>query len=113
MVVAALPPRSSTGRRCRSGGAGAGVAVLCRSWWLQFGFGQPFRVPSWSEEPHIGRQCGRVAPPHATEVAFLGLLRHRTRVDVVQRCLFGVLQAVGIRRADGILVMTVAPCYAQ
>ena len=49
--------------------------------------GQPFRVPSWSEEPHIGRQCGRVAPPHATEVAFFGLLRHRTRVDVVQRCL--------------------------
>ena len=75
---------SSAGRRCRSGGAGAGVAVLCRGWWLQFGFGQPFRVPSWSEEPHIGRQCGRVAPPHVTEVAFFGLLRHRTRVDVVE-----------------------------
>ena len=29
-------------------------------------------------------QCGRVPPPHATEVAFLGLLRHRTRVDVVE-----------------------------
>ena len=28
--------------------------------------------------------CGRVAPPHATEVAFFGLLRHRTRVDVVE-----------------------------
>ena len=28
--------------------------------------------------------CGRVSPPHATYVAFLGALRHRTRVDVVQ-----------------------------
>ena len=34
VAVAALPPRSSTGRRCRSGGAGAGVALLCRGWWL-------------------------------------------------------------------------------
>ena len=42
-------------------------------------------------------------------MAFFGLLRHRTRVDVVQRCLFGVLQADVIRRADGILVMTLAP----
>ena len=94
MAVAALPARSSTGRRCRSGGAGAGVAVLCRGWWLQFGFGQPFRVPSWSEEPHIGRQCGRVAPPHATEVAFFGLLRHRTRVDVVEEIFIGVYRLV-------------------
>ncbi|KAK0143279.1 Ubiquitin carboxyl-terminal hydrolase 2 [Merluccius polli] len=62
VAVAALPPRSSAGRRCRSGGAGVEVAVLCRSWWLQCGFGQPFRVPPWSEEPHIGRQCGRVTP---------------------------------------------------
>ncbi|KAK0144687.1 hypothetical protein N1851_016943 [Merluccius polli] len=50
VAVAALPPRSSAGRRCRSGGAGAGVAVLCRGWWLQCSFGQPFCVPSWSEE---------------------------------------------------------------
>ena len=52
--------------------------------------------------------CGRVAPPHATEVAFLGLLRHRTRVDVVQD-VYWSLQAGVIRRADGTLVMTVAP----
>ena len=62
VAVAALPPHSSTGHRCRSGGAGVEVAVLYRGWWLQCGFGQPFRVPSWSEEPHIGRQCGRVDP---------------------------------------------------
>ena len=64
VAVAALPPRSSAGRRCRSGGAGAEVAVLCRGWWLQCRFGQPFRVLPWSEEPHIGRQCGRVSPHH-------------------------------------------------
>ena len=34
--------------------------------------------------------CGRVPPPHATEVAFFGLLRHRTRVDVVQEMFIGV-----------------------
>ena len=67
VVVAALPPRSSAGCRCRSGGAGAGVVVLCWGWWLQCSFGQPFRVLPWSEEPHIGRQCGRVgSSPHAT-----------------------------------------------
>ena len=38
--------------------------------------------------------CGRVAPPHATEVAFLGLLRHRTRVDVVQEIFIGVYRLV-------------------
>ncbi|KAK0143026.1 hypothetical protein N1851_018850 [Merluccius polli] len=58
VAVAALPPRSSTGRHCRFRRAAVEVAVRYRSWWLQSGFGQPFRVPSWSEEPHIGRQCG-------------------------------------------------------
>ena len=38
--------------------------------------------------------------PHATEVAFLGALRHRTRVDVVQD-VYWEFQAGGIRRADG------------
>ena len=33
--------------------------------------GQPFRVPSWSEEPHIGRQCGRVTPPPRHRSGFL------------------------------------------
>ena len=64
VAVAALPPCSSSGRRCRSGGAGAEVAVLCHGWWLQCSFGQPFLVPHWSEEPNIGRQCGRVSPGH-------------------------------------------------
>ena len=39
--------------------------------------------------------------PHATKyVAFLGALRHRTRVDVSTRCLFE-FQADGICRGDG------------
>ena len=85
VAVAALPPRSSAGRRCRSGGASVEVAVLYRGWWLQCGFGQPFHVPSWSEEPHIGRQCGRVSPHHTPpKWLLLGALRHRTQVDVVQ-----------------------------
>ncbi|KAK0143542.1 hypothetical protein N1851_018378 [Merluccius polli] len=47
--------------------------------------GQPFRVPSWSEEPHVGRQCGRVGPHHTPpKWLSFGALRHRTRVDVVQ-----------------------------
>ncbi|KAK0153108.1 hypothetical protein N1851_005212 [Merluccius polli] len=42
--------------------------------------GQPFRVPSWSEEPHIGRQCGRVRPDHTPpKWLSFGALRHRTR----------------------------------
>ena len=70
VAVAALPPCSSAGRRCRSGGAGAEVAVLCHGWWLQCSFGQPFGVPPWSEEPHIGRQCGRVRPYLLTKIYF-------------------------------------------
>ncbi|KAK0152131.1 hypothetical protein N1851_006496 [Merluccius polli] len=47
--------------------------------------GQPFRVPSWSEEPHVGRQCGRVCPDHTPpKWLSFGALRHRTRVDVIQ-----------------------------
>ncbi|KAK0143322.1 Guanylate cyclase soluble subunit beta-2 [Merluccius polli] len=47
--------------------------------------GQPFRVPSWSEEPHIGRQCGGVSSGHTPpKWLSFGALRHRTRVDVVQ-----------------------------
>ncbi|KAK0141129.1 Alpha-1-macroglobulin [Merluccius polli] len=43
--------------------------------------GQPFRVPSWSEEPHVGRQCGGVRPATRHRSGFLpGALRHRTRV---------------------------------
>ncbi|KAK0136706.1 hypothetical protein N1851_027113 [Merluccius polli] len=55
--------------------------------------GQPFRVPSWSEEPHVGRQCGGVSPATRHRSGFLpGALRHRTRVDGVQ---------VGVREPKG------------
>ena len=53
--------------------------------------------------PTLGASVAGFAPPHATEVAFLGLLRHRTRVDVVQEMFYWSLQA------GGILVMAVAP----
>ena len=38
-----------------------------------------------------------------------GALLHRTRVDVVQDVYLEFYSADGIRRADGMLVMTVAP----
>ena len=85
VAVAALPPRSSAGRCCRSGGA----AVLCRGWWLQCRFGQPFHVPPWSEEPHIGLQCGRVAPATCHLSGFLWGPPTQDTGRCSTRCLFG------------------------
>ena len=54
VAVAALPPHSSAGRRCHSGGAGAEVAVLCRGCWLQCSFGQPFHPILVGGSPTLG-----------------------------------------------------------
>ncbi|KAK0153230.1 THAP domain-containing protein 10 [Merluccius polli] len=80
VAVAALPPRSSAGRRCRSGGAGAGVAVLAAAGGSSVAWtalpcpvlvgGAPHWAPVWRGK------SGHTPPKWLS----FGALRHRTRV---------------------------------
>ena len=72
VAVAALPPRSSTGRCCRSGGAGAEVAAAAG------GSSAVLDSPSLSRpgrrRPTLGARVAGLILAHATEVPFFGAL---------------------------------------
>ncbi|KAK0156422.1 hypothetical protein N1851_000293 [Merluccius polli] len=76
VAVAALPPRSSAGRRCRSGGAGAGVAVFAAAGGSSAAWtalpcpvlvgGAPRWAPVWQGSPATRHLSGFLSGPSDT-----------------------------------------------